>query len=373
MKKVGVIAEYNPFHNGHIYHLNKVKEMFHDSYLILVLIGNFTQRGEISIINKWNKTKIALEYGYDLVVELPFSFATQSASFYAKGAIEILDNLNCDYLVFGSESNDVKTFEELINTTINNKEYDLLVKGFIKKGNSYPLSCSMALNELTGKLINKPNDVLALEYIRNIRVRNSNIKPISIKRTTDYHDKEIDKRVASATSIRRNLNNVEKIKMVMPKISIDFIQKIDQEKYFELIKYQIISSYDLNCYLDVDEGIENKLKKTINEVNNLNDLILRVKSKRYSYSKIQRMLLHIVCKFKKSDNDLKLKYIRVLGLNDNGAKIIREVKKNINIPIITKYKKEYDDLFKIDKKANFIYSLLTDYDMASEFKSCIKK
>jgi predicted nucleotidyltransferase len=161
--------------------------------------------------------------------------------------------------------------------------------------------------------------------------------------------------------------------MVMPKISIDFIQKIDQEKYFELIKYQIISSYDLNCYLDVDEGIENKLKKTINEVNNLNDLILRVKSKRYSYSKIQRMLLHIVCKFKKSDNDLKLKYIRVLGLNDNGAKIIREVKKNINIPIITKYKKEYDDLFKIDKKANFIYSLLTDYDMASEFKSCIKK
>ena len=103
MKKIGVIAEYNPFHNGHIYHLNKVKEMFPDSYLILVLIGNFTQRGEISIINKWNKTKIALEYGYDLVVELPFSFATQSASFYAKGAIEILDNLNCDYLVFGSE------------------------------------------------------------------------------------------------------------------------------------------------------------------------------------------------------------------------------------------------------------------------------
>ena len=114
MKKVGVIAEYNPFHNGHIYHLNKVKEMFPDSYLILVLIGNFTQRGEISIINKWNKTKIALEYGYDLVVELPFSFATQSASFYAKGAIEILDNLNCDYLVFGSESNDVKTFEEFL-------------------------------------------------------------------------------------------------------------------------------------------------------------------------------------------------------------------------------------------------------------------
>jgi hypothetical protein len=314
-----------------------------------------------------------LDRNYNVIVD---NVGTNIISYKKEANVSVKDEIDYAYLL--AEKIDINYAKLTKNSLkdfwiVNNKEYDLLVKRFIKKGNSYPLSCSMALNELTGKLINKPNDVLALEYIRNIRVRNSNIKPISIKRTTDYHDKEIDKRVASATSIRRNLNNVEKIKMVMPKISIDFIQKIDQEKYFELIKYQIISSYDLNCYLDVDEGIENKLKKTINEVNNLNDLILRVKSKRYSYSKIQRMLLHIVCKFKKSDNDLKLKYIRVLGLNDNGAKIIREVKKNINIPIITKYKKEYDDLFKIDKKANFIYSLLTDYDMASEFKSCIKK
>lgn len=373
LKKVGVIAEYNPFHNGHIYHLNKVKEMFPDSYLILVLIGNFTQRGEISVINKWDKTKIALNYGYDLVVELPFLFATQSASFYAKGAIEILDKLNCDYLVFGSELNDVKTLKYLVNVTYKNKNYELLVKKYVNKGNNYPLACSLALKDLTGKLIDKPNDVLALEYVRCIKNLNSKIKPISIKRTNDYHEENINKEITSATSIRRNLNDTAKIKNTMPSDSIRFINDINYDKYFDLIKYQIVSSDNLSDYLDVDEGIENKLKKAINNSVNLNELILNVKSKRYSYNKIQRMLLHIICKIKKEDNNLSLNYIRVLGMNNNGKKILKETKNKIDIPIITKYKKEYDFLFSIDKKANLIYSLITNYDYNNEYRTSLKK
>ena len=373
LKKVGVIAEYNPFHNGHIYHLNKVKEMFPNSYLILVLIGNFTQRGEISVINKWDKTKIALNYGYDLVVELPFLFATQSASFYAKGAIEILDKLNCDYLVFGSELNDVKTLEYLVNVTYKNKNYELLVKKYVNKGNNYPLACSLALKDLTGKLIDKPNDVLALEYVRCIKNLNSKIKPISIKRTNDYHEENINKEITSATSIRRNLNDTAKIKNTMPSDSIRFINDINYDKYFDLIKYQIVSSDNLSDYLDVDEGIENKLKKVINNSVNLNELILNVKSKRYSYNKIQRMLLHIICKIKKEDNNLSLNYIRVLGMNNNGKKILKEIKNKIDIPIITKYKKEYDFLFSIDKKANLIYSLITNYDYNNEYRTSLKK
>lgn len=373
LKKVGVIAEYNPFHNGHIYHLNKVKKMFPDSYLILVLIGNFTQRGEISVINKWDKTKIALNYGYDLVVELPFLFATQSASFYAKGAIEILDKLNCDYLVFGSELNDVKTLKYLVNVTYKNKNYELLVKKYVNKGNNYPLACSLALKDLTGKLIDKPNDVLALEYVRCIKNLNSKIKPISIKRTNDYHEENINKEITSATSIRRNLNDTAKIKNTMPSDSIRFINDINYDKYFDLIKYQIVSSDNLSDYLDVDEGIENKLKKAINNSVNLNELILNVKSKRYSYNKIQRMLLHIICKIKKEDNNLSLNYIRVLGMNNNGKKILKEIKNKIDIPIITKYKKEYDFLFSIDKKANLIYSLITNYDYNNEYRTSLKK
>ena len=347
--------------------------MFPDSYLILVLIGNFTQRGEISVINKWDKTKIALDYGYDLVVELPFSFATQSANFYAKGAIEILNKLDCDYLVFGSELNDVETFKKLVDMTNNNKKYDKLVKKYIDMGNNYPFACSLALKELTGKLIDKPNDVLALEYIRNIKITNSKIKPISIKRTNNYHEEEISKKITSATSIRHNINNIKKIKNTMPEGIINLISKINYNKYFSLIKYQIISSDNLNDYLDVNEGIENKLKKVINDSKDLNELILNTKSKRYSYSRIQRMLLHIVCKFKKSDNILSLNYIRVLGMSNNGKKILKDIKGKIDVPIITKYQKKYDNLFSIDKKANSIYSLLTNYDPNSEYKSSLKK
>ncbi len=373
MQKVGVIAEYNPFHNGHLYHLNKIKEMFPKASLILVLIGNFTQRGEISIINKWDKTKIALNYGYDLVVELPFLFATESASYYAKGAIELLNHLKCDYLVFGSESNNVKMLEELVCLTDNNINYENIVKEYVNKGFNYPTSCSLALKDISGITIDKPNDVLALEYIRSIKKLDSNIKPISIKRTNDYHEKNINKSITSATSIRKNINNINAINKAMPNEVIKYINKINYDKYFNLVRYQIISSNNLSSYLDVDEGIENKLKKVINNSNDLNDLILKIKSKRYSYNKIQRMILHIVCKIKKEDNDLTIKYIRVLGLNDKGKSILKQIKKDINIPIITKYKKEFDHLFKIDIKASNIYSLLSNYDVSNEFRSSLKK
>ena len=127
MKTIGIIAEYNPFHNGHIYHLKKIKELFPDSRLVLVLSGNFTQRGLPSIINKWDKTKIALQYGIDLVIELPYPFATQSADIFAKGAIEILNEINCDYLVFGSESNNIEELKELANIQIKNPELNKLI------------------------------------------------------------------------------------------------------------------------------------------------------------------------------------------------------------------------------------------------------
>lgn len=371
MKKIGVIAEYNPFHNGHLYHLNKVKEMFPNDSYILVLIGNFTQRGEISIINKWNKTKIALDYGFDLVVELPYLFATQAANFYAKGAIELLNYLNCDYLVFGSETNDVNILESLVNLTHNNEKYEALIKKYINKGYNYPTSSSLALKDISKVTIDKPNDVLALEYIRQIKNTNSKIKPISIKRTNNYHEENINSNIASATSIRKNINNKKLVEKVMPNNVNSYIDNINYEKYFEMIKYQIMSSNNLNEYIGVDEGIENKLKKVIYKSNNLNELILNAKSKRYSYNRIQRMLLHIVCKDKKINNDHKINYIRVLGINDKGKKILKEVKNNIGIPIITKFKKEYEDLFKEDLKASKIYSLIANYDVNEEFKSSI--
>lgn len=372
MKNVGVIAEYNPFHNGHLYHLNEAKKMFPNCNFILVLIGNFTQRGEVSIIDKWDKTKIALEYGYDLVVELPFLFATQAANIYAKGAIDILNYLNCDYLVFGSETNDVKLLENLVSITHDNEKYEKLVKKAIDDGLNYPSACSFALSKVSNVKIDKPNDVLALEYVRQIKNTNSKITAVSIKRTNNYHDENIRGNVTSATSIRKNVNNVRLIKKAMPNKVINYIKEVDYDTYFNLLKYQINTSCNLNEYIGVDEGIENKLKKVINNVSSIDELILNVKSKRYSYNRIQRTLLHVLCKNKKEDNDLKINYVRVLGLNNNGKKILKEAKKG-NVPIITKFKKEYEPLFKEDIKASLVYAILTNYDVKKDYASSIIK
>lgn len=372
MEKVGIIAEYNPFHNGHLYHLNKVKNMFPNSYLILVLIGNFTQRADISIINKWDKTKIALEYGFDLVVELPYNIATSSASIYALGAIKILNELNCDYLVFGSETNDIEKFKEIAIKTNENKSYQDKIKYFLDKGFNYPKSCSLALEHLFKDKIDKPNDVLALEYVRSIINLKSKIKPISIKRTTDYNDTNINDKITSASSIRKNINNKELIINTLPKKSYDLIENINYDDFFKYLKYEILTNDNLNDILDVDEGIENKIKKEILNVDKLEDLILKVKSKRYSYNRIKRMLLHILTKTKK-DYDKEVRYIRVLGMNLNGMKILKEAKKNSSLQIVTKFKKEYYKLFEDDIKASKLYSLLTKYDIKKDFSMPIIK
>ena len=206
-----------------------------------------------------------------------------------------------------------------------------------------------------------------------IELQKANIMPISIKRTNDYHEDKIKSNITSATSIRKNIDNINLIKDVMPNDVIKYIKKIDYDKYFYLIKYQILSSDNLSNYLGVTEGLENKLKKEVNTSSNLNELILNIKSKRYSYNRISRLLNHIVCKTKNYENISNIKYIRVLGLNKRGTNILKNIKKNIDVPIITKYKKEYDHLFKTDYKANLIYSLVTDYDIKNEFRSSINK
>ena len=251
---VGIICEYNPFHNGHIYHLEKVKEIAKDEPIILVLSGNFTQRGNLSIIEKYDKAKIALEYGVDLVVELPFQFATQSSDFFAKGSIKLLNELKCNKIVFGSESNDVKELINLANIQLNNKEYETLVKKELDKGINYPTAMSNALNKLTNNTITTPNDLLGLSYVKEIIKNKYNIEPITIKRTNDYNSKKLDKKITSATSIREAIKNKVDISSTLPKKALDKIRNIDEDKYYNLLKYKIISDKDLSIYQTVDDN-----------------------------------------------------------------------------------------------------------------------
>lgn len=359
MEKIGIICEYNPFHYGHKYHINEIKKMYPDSMIILVMSGPFTQRGDASIINKWDKARIALDNNVDLVIELPFVFATQGADIFSHGAIETLKYLKVDKLVFGSESNNIRELKDLAMSALNNKAYDILVKDYLSKGVNYPTALSKALSDLNGTIINTPNDLLGLCYIKEIIKQKANIEPISIKRTNDYHDKELKDFITSATSIREGIKNKQSIVKYLPNNVIEYINNVFIDDYFDLIKYKILTE-DISNIQTVDEGIENRIKKYIYVSNSLEELINNVKTKRYTYNKLKRMFLHILCNFTKDEarKNKNVKYIRVLGFNKVGQKYLKEIKKDIGVPIITNYTKENSKLLEIDFRVNSVYSYI---------------
>lgn len=353
MKKIGIICEYNPFHNGHIYHIKKIKEMYPDSLIVLVVSSSFTMRGEISLLNKWDKSEIALLYDVDLVIELPTFYSTNSADTFAEGAIKILNYMNCDYLVFGSESNDIDLLKKLANIQINNQEYDILVKEYMDKGNNYPTSMGKALEKTSGETINLPNDLLGLSYVKEIIKQKAKIEPITILRTNDYHHE-------GATSIRIAIKNNKDISKMVPKETLDRIITYDiQNNYFKLLKYKILSDINnLNTYLDVDEGLDNLIKKNIIKTNNYEELIDKIKTKRYTYNRLNRMFIHILLNIKKDEvkKRKEINYLKVLGFSKKGKDYLKKQRDITNIPIITNYSDLDDDNLDFELYVTTIYN-----------------
>ena len=373
--KIGIIGEFNPFHNGHKYFIDRIKEKYPESFIVLVMSGNFTQRGIPSIYDKWDKSDIALNNGVDLVVELPFVFATQSADYFAKGSIEILNYLDVDKIIFGSESNDIDTLKEIAKIQ-NNDSFDTLVKLYCKNGYNYPTALSMAIEESIGKKITTPNDLLGISYIKEIINNNYDIEIDTIKRTNDYHDTNIDDNISSATAIREAIkNNIDYTNQV-PKNSIKYFNNLHFiDDYFDILKYKIITEDDLYKYQTVSLDIIPKLKKEILNVNSIDELIKRVKSKNDTYNKISRMLLHILVNFtkEKAKSFTKINYIRVLGFNNNGKKILNEIKKDISIPIISKINREKDDMLEFELDTSKIYYLSNTSNIEREYNNKLYK
>lgn len=362
---IGIICEHNPFHNGHLYHINKIKEMYPDSLIVLILNGPFMQRGETSILNKWDKTDIALNY-VDLVIELPFPFATQSADIFAKGAVEILNHLKVDKLIFGSESNNIGMLIDIANIQYSD-EYNEKIKEYLDKGLSYPLASSKAINNLTPYNLENPNDILGVAYIKAINDLKSKIKPETIQRTNDYHSIETNSEIISASAVRHMLINNDDVKEYVPKTTYKYLNQklffIDE--YWDLIKYKILSESKLEKYHTVDEGIENILKKEVIKSESLEDFILNVKSKRYTYNRIKRMCIHILCSFTKEEaNKFKnIEYIRILGFNSNGQGYLNQIKKDLEIPIVTNYSNIKNEMLNLEFRVNSIYaSILNEKD-----------
>lgn len=364
MKKIiGVIAEYNPFHLGHRYQIEKIKELYPNSIIIAIISTNFTQRGDISLLNKWNKTTICLNEGIDLVIELPTLYATQSADIFAYGALSILNKFKIDTLVFGSETNDIDSFTTLANIQINNPKYPELVKNYLSLGLNYPTAMSKALKELTNTKIDKPNDLLALSYIKEIIKNNYPITPISIKRTNDYHSNSLQNNtnIINASLIREMFLNNQDISPYIPNNTKELLyQYLSLNKAYSLLKYNIINNENnLSTYLDIEEGLDKRILKYLDTSHTWIDLVNNLKTKRYTYNKINRTLLHLLLNIKKEDNTKEI-YLRVLGFNNKGREYLKKLKKDTNLDIFTSYRKNKSPLLDLEYHSTYIYSLITN-------------
>lgn len=374
MKTVGIICEYNPFHYGHLYHLKKTKELFPDSLVVAIISGPFTQRGDVSILSKWEKTEIALEHGIDLVIELPFKYASQSADVFAMGAISILKELKVESLVFGSEENNLEKLEKMAKLQLESKDYQEEVKKNLDRGLNYPTAMNKALKTSLDLEIKTPNDLLGLSYIKEIRRQKAKILPYSILRTNDYHETSLEK-VASATAIRKALKENKNLEKYLPKSVWKIIKNRKEKDYYDYLKYKIISEDEkIANYQSVDEGLEKRIIKANKISNNLEELIDNIKTKRYTYNRIKRMFSHILVSFtKKEAKNKDLEYIRVLGFNKKGQSYLNSIKKDLNLPLISQIKKEYDELLSLDNKAEELYQLINEESLETIKNKPIKK
>lgn len=380
MKVSGIVVEYNPMHNGHIYHIEKTKELTSCTHLIAVMSGNFVQRGEPSIVNKWTKCKMALNNGVDLVIELPFINSISSAEGFCYSAVKILDSLNIvDNICFGSEEGSIDKLKIVANI-LNSEplEYKNLLNKNLKKGLSYPKSRQISLNEyiknymdidIDLNILSHSNNILSIEYLKALLKLNSKINPITIQRiNNNYNEINLTGEISSATSIRENIVNPKSIKDSMPNINYNLLlndienklSPISINNFSNIILYKLRESSIeyIASLVDVSEGLEYKIKKNSEDTSNVNDLINSLCSKRYPKTRIQRILLYSLFGITKDvyKKYFEPNYIRVLGFNEKGREILSKIKKS-SIPIISMPSSKDLDILKYDVLATDIYSL----------------
>ena len=360
-KVVGIIAEYNPFHNGHSYHIQNTKAQTGADFVVAVMTGNFTQRGNTSVINKWEKTKMALNGDADLVIELPTIYSVSSAENFANGAVKILNELGIvDTISFGMEADDVSTLNNIANVLVNEPpEYKAILEHELSKGNSFPKArenaLMMYLNDIKryANVVKGSNNILAIEYLKALKKQKSSIVPFGVKREKVYYNstKIIDE-YASATGIRNLLlhNQLEEVRKVVPAKSYSILlNNLRQGTYvLDIIAYNDEIIYKLRSMTvkqianlpDVSEGLEYLIKEVSNKTNNLIELINGIKSKRYTQTRIQRILLYALLGITKKDMEMSKKitpYIRVLGCSEKGKMLLSQI--NSKAKVITSLKK----------------------------------
>lgn len=395
-KVLGIVAEYNPFHNGHLYHLNESKKQSGADYSVCVMSGNFTQRGDTAIIDKWSRTEMALKNGIDLVIELPVVYSISSAENFAYGSMSVLDKLGIvDTVSFGSEVGDLTILDSIAEILCTEpKEYVSLLNHELSRGISFPKAREKALlmylNDIRkyANVLSNPNNILGIEYLKALRNLKSNLTPMTIKRKdSDYNSTAIKDGFASSTAIRKIITKPSSLSKVVPEETFSIIdnkikhgQIVNGLSTFEkeiLYKLRIMPVEWIADLPDVSEGLEHAIKNAANSCNNVADLVSLVKSKRYTQTRIQRILLYALLDITKQDMENSKKgvpYIRVLGMTENGKQLLSSiVTRNKKLNIITSPKKFMDhsnnkiskSLFAKDMLATNIYTLGYEFESQS--------
>ena len=363
-KVVGIIAEYNPFHNGHLYHLLQAKDLAQADYVVAVISGNFTQRGDTSIVDKWTKAYMAICGGCDLVLELPTVYSISSAENFASGAVKILDSLKIvDSIAFGAEASDLATLNNIANVLFQEpRGYTNILTHELQKGISFPSAREnailMYLNDIKryANILNSPNNILAIEYLKALKTQKSNMNPIMVKRSKVYYnDDRIVDDFASATVIRKLIKRreYEDLRKVVPRSTYKILSRqirdgnivLGLENFEKEIIYTLrkMSIREIANLPDVSEGLENLIKNSADNCNDMSKLIANIKSKRYTQTRIQRILLYALLGIDKKmmeDSKKVTPYVRVLGFTNKGKELISEInKRNPKINMITSVKK----------------------------------
>ncbi len=395
---LGIVAEYNPFHNGHLHHLIESKKQSNANYTVAVISGNFVQRGDVSIIDKWSKAQMAIQNGIDLVIELPTLYSISSAENFAYGSIRILDSLGIvSAISFGSENASIDVLDKFATVLFEEpKEFISVLNHELSKGISYPKARENALllylNDIRkyANILSSPNNILGIEYLKALKKLKSNMIPIAIPRhKVGYDSEKIVDGIASATTIRQMLitRNTKNIHKVLPENSYEILNECISNgqyvasiaQYEKEIIYTLrkMSIEEIANIPDVTEGLENLIKEASNSCNNLQEFINLVKSKRYTQTRIQRILVYALLGITKKDMVTLNKtapYIRVLGFNSKGRDLLSAIASaNPKLNIITSVKKFMNantnknlaSLLEKDIFATNVYTLGYEYDSVS--------
>ena len=378
-KILAIICEYNPFHNGHLFQLNESIKKVKPDYVVCIMSGNFVERGNTALISKWARAEMALRAGVDMVIELPTVYSISSAENFAAGAIKILNNLKAEtYLSFGSECGNIHTLTKFAQIIVEEPaEYVTMLNHELDKGLSFPKARENAMllyvNDIrnSANLLSGSNNILGIEYLKQIIKTGYKITPVTIKRVgPEYNSKALVGNFASATAIREMILQKKSVKNLMAKSSYDilkqelgngrFVLDISQFEKQIIYKLRCMDVSEIASLPDVSEGLEYKIKDAANSCNTLQDLTFSIKSKRYTMTRIYRILLYALLDITDDDmlNAEKINpYLRVLGISENGKNLLAELSSNKKLNVITSVKQF------LDKSNNKILKSMLEKDI----------